>query len=203
MQRGSTVTEKVGMKGDSGKRRWRFFPWAELGEVSDVLDKGATRYAPDNWKSVDDAEGRYFDAAMRHLLDGYASGEYIDDPAKGGDGKSHLAHAICCLLFLMWFGNKNDKRSPFAAPLSTEQDEASDADVPGISLDAFEDFQSEIAHMSVEQLRNAKRILERPLIVVYYRGTQMNQAQCAVAASIIAEKLRNTNEEEVRERFDI
>lgn len=109
------MTEK-GVKGDSGKRRWRFFPWAELGEVADVLDKGATRYAPDNWKKVADAEGRYFDAAMRHLIDGYASGEYIDDPAKGGDGESHLAHAVCCLLFLMWFGNKNGKRSPFDYP---------------------------------------------------------------------------------------
>lgn len=199
MQRGSTVTEK-GVKGDSGKRRWRFFPWAELGEVADVLDKGASRYAPDNWKIIDDAEGRYFDAAMRHLLDGYASGEYIDDPAKGGDGKSHLAHAICCLLFLMWFGNKNGKLSPFAAPTAEAEEEA---DVPGISFNAFEDLRSEIEGMSAEQLINAKCTMERPRTLVHYRGTQMNRAQCAVAASIIAEKLRNTNEEEVRERFDI
>ena len=194
------MTEKVGVKGDSGKRRWRFFPWVELGEVADVLDKGATRYAPDNWKSVADAEGRYFDAAMRHLLDGYASGEYIDDPAKGGDGKSHLAHAICCLLFLMWFGNKNGKRSPFATPA---EEAAEETDVPGISFDDFEELRREIEGMSAEQLSNAKRTMERPRTLVHYHGTQMNQAQRAVAASIIAEKLRNTNEEEVHERFDI
>lgn len=196
------MTEK-GVKGDSGKRRWRFFPWEELGEVADVLDKGATRYAPDNWKKVDDAEGRYFDAAMRHLIDGYAAGEYIDDPEKGGDGKSHLAHAVCCLLFLMWFGNKNGKRSPFAEPTEATEAAEEEADVPGIHSDDFEDFRREIGIMSAEQLHNAKRVMERPRTVVYYRGTRMSQVQCTVAASLIAARLRNENEEAARERYDI
>lgn len=183
------MTEK-GVKGDSGKRRWRFFPWEELGEVADVLDKGATHYAPDNWKKVADAEGRYFDAAMRHLIDGYASGEYIDDPAKGGDGESHLAHAVCCLLFLMWFGNKNGKRSPFAAPTEDAEEET---DVPGISSRDFEATLKEVAGMRAEQLSTT----ERPC------GTQINQAQCAVAEFAIRNRLRNNNKETSRERYDI
>lgn len=60
--------------------------------VQEVLEFGAKKYAPDNWKLVEPE--RYDDAALRHIQ-AYLSGEQ-DDPETG---KPHLAHALCCLFF--------------------------------------------------------------------------------------------------------
>jgi len=90
-----------GTKDDGGKLRWSLVPWSAMASVVDVLTYGATKYAPDNWKKVDNWRERYTDAAMRHMVD-YMNGTKLDDGPKGS-GRSHLAHAMCCLLFLEWF----------------------------------------------------------------------------------------------------
>jgi hypothetical protein len=69
-----------------------------------VLTYGSRKYADDNWKIVPDARKRYVSAAFRHLTD-WAGGEKKDSET----GKSHLAHAICCLLFLLWFEQEDEK----------------------------------------------------------------------------------------------
>jgi len=51
-----------------------------------------------NWQQVENPRERYYDAAMRHLY-AWFNGE----PKDLETGESHLAHAICCLLFLLWF----------------------------------------------------------------------------------------------------
>ena len=51
----------------------------------------------DNWQQVDNAKERYFNACHRHLQ-AWWSGERLDSES----GLPHLAHAVCCLLFLMW-----------------------------------------------------------------------------------------------------
>ena len=68
-----------------------------LGQVARVLDFGAKKYpAADNWKKVDRLEERYASAALRHL---FASipGPHFDQET----GIDALAHALCCLLFLL------------------------------------------------------------------------------------------------------
>jgi hypothetical protein len=69
-----------------------------MSQVLDVLEYGANKYAPDNWRKVDDAHSRYVNAAMRHLVT-YMQGEAKDEES----GMSHLAHAACSLLFAMCF----------------------------------------------------------------------------------------------------
>lgn len=64
-------------------------------EVQAVLEAGARKYGDDNWRMVANAPTRYFDATMRHLF-AYRLGEVVDPD----DGRSHLAHAICSLLFI-------------------------------------------------------------------------------------------------------
>jgi hypothetical protein len=98
-----------GVKYDSNKRQW-WFMWQflpELEQVTDILDYGNKKYPADdgsNWRKVDNAKNRYTSAAMRHWS-AWLSGEKIDAET----GKSHLAHMITNLLFLMWFErNKND-----------------------------------------------------------------------------------------------
>ena len=57
-----------GVKHDSGKPRFSLLPIAQVLQVVEVLEFGAKKYAPDNWKKVDNQRERYFDAAQRHLL---------------------------------------------------------------------------------------------------------------------------------------
>ena len=61
-----------------------------------VLTYGAAKYERDNWKHVENGETRYLAAALRHLA-AYQSGESKDEET----GESHLAHAICCLVFML------------------------------------------------------------------------------------------------------
>jgi len=89
---------KTGVKFDQDKPQWTLVPFKALDEVVKVLTIGARKYAPDNWKKVPNARQRYIDAAFRHMS-AYAAGEKLDDET----GKSHLAHAMCCLLFLLAF----------------------------------------------------------------------------------------------------
>jgi hypothetical protein len=87
-----------GFKADGGKPRWTLLPMEPLEDVVRVLTVGATKYAPGNWMRVPDAEPRYLDAAFRHLA-ARVRGEILDPET----GKPHLAHAVCCLLFVAWF----------------------------------------------------------------------------------------------------
>lgn len=93
----------AGVKYDSGKRRYSLLPAGTVNQVVDVLEKGATKYAPDNWQKVDSPRLRYYDAALRHI-DAWFRGERLDDETS----LPHLAHAVCCLLFLMWHDDKGD-----------------------------------------------------------------------------------------------
>lgn len=95
------VTEKASfIKADSGKLQWSLLPFNELKDVVKVLMLGAKKYSPDNWKKCDDTK-RYKDALMRHVIS-YVSGNERDEES----GLSHLAHAVCNCLFLMWFDNQ-------------------------------------------------------------------------------------------------
>jgi hypothetical protein len=75
----------------------RLLPGKALAAIARVLDHGAKKYAPYNWMRVR-PRSRYVDAALRHLH-AYADGE-VNDP---DSGLNHLAHAGCCILFLLWF----------------------------------------------------------------------------------------------------
>ena len=98
---------KLGRKFDSSKPRLSLVPLAELWQVVAVLEYGAKKYAPDNWKYVANSKQRYFDAAIRHITT-RQMGE-INDPETG---LPHLAHADCCLFFWMWHDNNPEKGQP-------------------------------------------------------------------------------------------
>ena len=85
------------VKHDTDKLRYDLLPFAAVDSVVEVLNFGAAKYAPDNWQKLPDFERRYFAAAMRHLSK-YQQGEPTDQES----GLSHLSHAACCLMFLLW-----------------------------------------------------------------------------------------------------
>ena len=91
------VNDKGGMKGDGTKVR----PTILLKDLNyatnaviRVLEYGAKKYSRNNYSLVED--DRYEDALARHYLS-YLSGEELDDET----GESHLAHIVCCAMFLL------------------------------------------------------------------------------------------------------
>ncbi len=86
-----------GQKHDKDKPRWSLLPWAEVGDIVRVLTYGAREYGDDNWQKIPHWRDRYFSALIRHLT-AWWNGEKLDSES----GLSHLAHAGCCLLFLMF-----------------------------------------------------------------------------------------------------
>jgi hypothetical protein len=85
-----------GKKFDTGKLRWDLLPLDCIEEVVKILTFGANKYGPNNWQGVE--EDRYFAALMRHLS-ASRQGEMNDSES----GLSHLSHAMCNILFLLWF----------------------------------------------------------------------------------------------------
>lgn len=95
------VSNTTGRKHDSNKPRYSLLPENTVHNVIQVLEYGAVKYEPDNWKYVPSARTRYYDAAMRHI-DDWWNGSEVDEESS----LPHLAHAICCLLFLLWFDDQ-------------------------------------------------------------------------------------------------
>jgi hypothetical protein len=92
------------IKADQGKLRWSLMPWTQLKEVVKVLMIGAAKYSDDNWHQASDADiKRYKDALSRHIVD-WLAGEKNDPET----GLSHLAHAVCNCLFLMYYETRLD-----------------------------------------------------------------------------------------------
>lgn len=95
------LEETLGRKYDSNKPRYSLLPENTVLNVVQVLEYGAIKYEVNNWQKVPDARTRYYDAAMRHI-DDWWNGSEIDEESS----LPHLAHAMCCLLFLMWFDDQ-------------------------------------------------------------------------------------------------
>ena len=95
-------------KHDGGKLMWDLLPWAEVEEMVEILTlavEGKEGYEAESWKQTPDARKRYFAALQRHLI-AWFKGEDIAPQFN----KRHLAHAGCCLLFLMWHMREPDNK---------------------------------------------------------------------------------------------
>lgn len=90
------MNEPIGKKFDSGKPRLGLLPPHAMIAIARVLTEGSKKYSDHNWLHVSGAETRYTDAALRHIF-AYMSGEKKDPET----GESHLAHASCCIAFLL------------------------------------------------------------------------------------------------------
>jgi hypothetical protein len=82
-------------KDDAHKLRWDLLPLDLVKEAVKGITFGANKYGPNNWRQVQDGIDRYYSALMRHIV-AYRSGEQLDPDS----GLTHLAHAMCNLIFL-------------------------------------------------------------------------------------------------------
>jgi hypothetical protein len=89
------VSVSEAIKSDKDKNRLDLWPAGPYEEIGWALTHGATKYGDYNW-----AKGmkwsRLYAAALRHLI-AWWRGENKDPES----GLSHLAHAACCLIFLL------------------------------------------------------------------------------------------------------
>lgn len=90
------MDNSVGKKHDHDKLRYDLLPPEALESIVAVLTFGAKKYAPENWRLVENWSGRYFAAAQRHIW-AYKKGESVDPET----GIHHLAHAATNLVFLL------------------------------------------------------------------------------------------------------
>lgn len=88
------------VKSDAGKPRYDLLPQEFLELTAQVLTYGAQKYSANNWAKGADWS-RYFSAMQRHLW-AWWSGEDKDPETD----ITHLAHAACCLAFLMAYENR-------------------------------------------------------------------------------------------------
>lgn len=101
--------KKEGVKNDTGKLPYHLLPSDAVEEILKVLEFGAKKYADRNWELGMDWD-RPFAALMRHMWAWYRKENAGRDAETG---LSHLAHAGCCLFFLLAYeirGSGKDTR---------------------------------------------------------------------------------------------
>ena len=96
-----TTKQLGGQKFDSDKIRYDLLPPELLEEVARVLTFGAEKYSARNWE-LGMKWSRPFGAMMRHMW-AWWGGEDKDPET----GYSHLAHAACCIAFLVAYERRN------------------------------------------------------------------------------------------------
>jgi hypothetical protein len=101
-------------KDDNGKVPLELLPTQALEQVARALAFGRDRYGPWNWAGGF-AWSRLIGAALRHLF-AWQRGEDKDPES----GLSHLAHAGCCVLFLIQHEisklGQDDRHKQFLSP---------------------------------------------------------------------------------------
>lgn len=89
-----------GAKFDTDKPRMELLDSYALTEIAKVMTFGAKKYASHNWRKGIEW-GRLIGAAQRHIA-AFNDGEDLDPESD----LSHLAHAGCCIMFLLWHTQK-------------------------------------------------------------------------------------------------
>lgn len=89
------VIAKEAVKFDAGKPPLALISRIALEEEAKVMEFGRQKYGTHNWRAGMDFS-RLMDAALRHMY-AFADGEDMDKET----GLSHLAHARCCMAFLL------------------------------------------------------------------------------------------------------
>ncbi len=103
--------ETGGYKLDKGKLPLQLLSTEALNRITEVMQFGAKKYAPNAWRDGMHWS-RLIGAALRHLT-AFNDGEDLDEES----GLSHLAHLACCTMFLLEYEkthpDKDDRYNSF------------------------------------------------------------------------------------------
>lgn len=93
------------IKYDQSKTDWSLVPMECIEDIAKVLEFGAQKYSPNNWREGNGFKWtRVLNSLFRHIF-AFARGE-DNDPETG---LSHLAHAGCNIIFLLYYVKHRDK----------------------------------------------------------------------------------------------
>jgi dATP/dGTP diphosphohydrolase len=81
---------------DVTKLPLRFIPPSSLAFLARVMELGANKYGPMNWRDKSVRATVYYEAALRHILSAL-DGEELDPES----GQPHAAHAMACMAILL------------------------------------------------------------------------------------------------------
>ncbi len=107
-------THSTAIKFDSGKTDWSLMPFEAVEEINKVLEFGAKKYnegqtTREHWNWAK-GEGlgipRVLSAIFRHLF-AFSRGEKLDPES----GLSHIAHAGCGIIFILYYLKYPEKYS--------------------------------------------------------------------------------------------
>jgi len=97
--------DDVAIRYDQGKTDWSLMPFEAVEEINRVLEFGAKKYAAHNWKTGDGFKyTRVLNSLLRHIF-AWSRGEDRDPES----GLSHLAHAGCNVIFLLYYSKYKDR----------------------------------------------------------------------------------------------
>lgn len=102
-----------GIKHDAGKPKFDLIPFDLMDGEQRVWEKGAKKYAPNNWRKGMPIT-QPLNAAMRHLT-AFMTGQDLDPETQ----ESHLDHLICCIRMAqntMKYYPKLDDRNKWEPP---------------------------------------------------------------------------------------
>lgn len=85
------------------KLRWDLIPFEPIKEVVDIMTYGAKKYKPNNWQKVEFM--RYFAAFMRHFIDWFLEGEFLDLESD----RQHTSHMLTNAVFMNYLDMEAQK----------------------------------------------------------------------------------------------
>ena len=137
-----------GIKYDGEKPKMNLLPPKAIVEISKVLTFGAEKYDAENWRKLDDLQNRYTAGALRHIF-AHMDGEELDSETN----LSHLAHAMCCLLFKLEI--ELEERTKEEEPRKTDSTEHTARD------QSFEsDILAEKAYNEAGSMQHIKHLIQ-------------------------------------------
>ena len=93
-----------GSRYNKGKRKWSLVHYKSLEPLVEVLEFGAEKYSPENWKKGLDKK-EILESMMRHLT-ALMDGEENDKES----GLHHIGHIMCNAMFYRYFDNNENTK---------------------------------------------------------------------------------------------
>lgn len=92
-----TASKEMALRFNKDKRKWSLVHFKSLEPMVEVLEFGAEKYEPDNWKKGLDKK-EILESMMRHL-GALMDGEEYDPES----GINHIGHIMCNAMFYSYF----------------------------------------------------------------------------------------------------
>ena len=89
------MSEKA-LRYNEGKRKWSLVHYKSIEPLVEVLEYGALKYAPENWKKGLDCK-EILESMQRHLA-ALMDGEILDKES----GLPHVGHIMCNAMFFQY-----------------------------------------------------------------------------------------------------